>query len=844
MGMKHALQLACVVAMSCLSAQASATRFVFLNFDQFYFYPNVTVQHFVDGLDGFDASAFGAAVIGDVVANDIQALMLQFMREDFADFDVELVTTRPEPPTPFVRWGMDDRSYTFASPCDDVDGVDSDGDGELECVIPDNRRLYGIACADEPDSTCEAINVARTFAGSFTLTPFDQPYNGGTEGSVSDPPLLLSTVGSIEPIARALANNASHEIAHLFGARHPPTNDQVLDLMSTQREGLMAMADKQFVGDGLLRLCEVLGPSGPDSRCPTGTGNAAEMDTGSPTVLSQMIAPDFEFSEVRGEPLAFDYLFRTTTGVLKVYVGGQLLSTINAPASLAADFTHFAYFIPASVFQGQPRELRLVIDETDPAQQSRIVLRRVRSSGIENGYFQSGDLSKWTVEAQGNGGVRVIDSDELDTPPTAVASANSPVGEGALVTLDGSASFDPQGDSLNYSWRQIAGSPLVSLAGAASATATFDAPATTGNSTLTFELVVDDGIDRSAPVTVDVTIQDVNSPPVADAGDDFSIKAGALASLDGSNSFDPDGTPLGELEFEWTQVSGPGVALDPADPIHPTFAVPLDIGATIRFTLTLGDGFEQSVPSAGTDSSVPDTVAVGIVDNAAPDTNAGPDQTRNEGAQVTLSASASSDPDGDALVFSWHQLSGPEVGISGSSAITPVFYAPTAPAGGLDLEFELTATDDDVYAPKSATDRVIVHVANINDPPSCELAYPSVATLWPPDHKLAEVSIGGVMDTDDLYNDVLLTIESVLQDEPQNGTGDGDSSPDAVIRDAEPADSVMLRAERAGDGNGRVYRVEFSATDGFESCTGSVSVTVPPSRKAEADDDGAAFGSQ
>ena len=96
-------------------------------------------------------------------------------------------------------------------------------------------------------------------------------------------------------------------------------------------------------------------------------------------------------------------------------------------------------------------------------------------------------------------------------------------------------------------------------------------------------------------------------------------------------------------------------------------------------------------------------------------------------------------------------------------------------------------------------------------------------------------------DPDSQYNQVSLTITGVTQDEPVNGLGDGDTSPDAVISDC--ASLVLLRAERAGGENGRVYAVSFTATDGCESCTGAVFVSVPDSRNGAAVDDGQAFDS-
>lgn len=117
---------------------------------------------------------------------------------------------------------------------------------------------------------------------------------------------------------------------------------------------------------------------------------------------------------------------------------------------------------------------------------------------------------------------------------------------------------------------------------------------------------------------------------------------------------------------------------------------------------------------------------------------------------------------------------------------------------------------------------VAVPTVSANKSPDCSKATPTTGTLWPPNHKLATVSIMGATDPD---NDPLtIKIEKITQDEPVNGLGDGDTGPDGFIRSTD----VQLRAERSGTGNGRVYAVAFLAEDGKGgSCTGAVKVGVP-----------------
>jgi uncharacterized repeat protein (TIGR01451 family) len=104
-------------------------------------------------------------------------------------------------------------------------------------------------------------------------------------------------------------------------------------------------------------------------------------------------------------------------------------------------------------------------------------------------------------------------------------------------------------------------------------------------------------------------------------------------------------------------------------------------------------------------------------------------------------------------------------------------------------------------------------------------ANPSV--LWPPNHRLVDVTVDyNVTDNCPLPpNSCTL---SVTSNEPINGTGDGDTSPDWIILDA---NHVQLRAERAGTGNGRIYTIGITCIDsGGNSSHQSVTVSVPHDR--------------
>ena len=97
-------------------------------------------------------------------------------------------------------------------------------------------------------------------------------------------------------------------------------------------------------------------------------------------------------------------------------------------------------------------------------------------------------------------------SGSTTTIPIANAGSNQKVHSNDQVTLDGSKSYDPNGHSLTFSWLQLDGGPVVILTNDNKAKPTFTAPTVTSTTTLTFQLMVNNGKADSNPSLVYVTI--------------------------------------------------------------------------------------------------------------------------------------------------------------------------------------------------------------------------------------------------------------------------------------------------------------------------------------------------
>ncbi|BBO87759.1 hypothetical protein [Desulfosarcina ovata] len=131
----------------------------------------------------------------------------------------------------------------------------------------------------------------------------------------------------------------------------------------------------------------------------------------------------------------------------------------------------------------------------------------------------------------------------------------------------------------------------------------------------------------------------------------------------------------------------------------------------------------------------------------------------------------------------------------------------------------LTVTNED-GAPAACTATVTV----VDDiPPEVSLSV-SPDTLWPPNHKMVPVTVTAET-LDNCDPNPACQIVQVQSNEPIDGLGDGDTSPDWQITGDL---SVDLRAERSGTGTGRIYTVTVECADNSGNTTeADASVTVP-----------------
>ena len=332
-----------------------------------------------------------------------------------------------------------------------------------------------------------------------------------------------------------------------------------------------------------------------------------------------------------------------------------------------------------------------------------------------------------------------------NAPPVADAGGGSTresssgvltVASGAMVRLDGRGSSARDGGTIvSYHWARTGGSGdrNIVLTGAGTARPTFTAETLAPDSpdrTHVFTLTVTDDLgatstDRvwvlvSSPIGIPLhchhhnpigyPVFPPNKRPIADAGPDHTVSRPMTVILDGSDSYDPDGTIVAYQWYQWTSDDRDLLFRHGGNSSTPRFSLKVAPPGPGKddwiqyFCLVVWDNL--GVKSWG------DTVTITATSRINAD--AGPDQTVASGATVELDGSGSTaDPRRTIASYAWARTggTGSSVSLSSTSVAQPTFTADNLVAGAADVThvFKLTVTDS---ARDSDSDSVTVTVTS------------------------------------------------------------------------------------------------------------------------------------
>ena len=460
-----------------------------------------------------------------------------------------------------TSYALDASDATYALAAGDVDG-----DGDLDLAVG-NWGEPGALYLNDGDGTFDTISRTIGIASDNTRS------------------LVLADVDGDGDLDLAAANNGTQNVVYLNDG--DGTFDTISRTFGTAGDTTpRSLAAGDMDGDGDLDLA--VAKDGPENEVYLNTSSADL------AIVKERVGPSVAYP---GDTITYTLTISNT--------GPQAAFGVVVTDRIPVSVTHASLVVQSSLAITATGTISYTweVEPLDVGEWGVITITGVLSDPLASGSFaNTASIASDAVDtdtSDNTDSVLLTVSALPNQPPEADAGGDQSVDTGSLVTLDGSASSDPDGDSpLTYGWTQIGGS-AVTFDAALSVT-TFTAPGDPG--VLTFTLVVTDSLGLRDPTPDEVVIAVTNQAPIANAGSDQSVDTGSLVTLDGSASSDPDGDS--PLTYGWTQIGGEPVALSDPTAAQPTFIAPGDPGV-LTFTLSVTD-------SLGLPDPTPDKVVVTV----------------------------------------------------------------------------------------------------------------------------------------------------------------------------------------------------------------------------------------
>ncbi|MCA0757054.1 PKD domain-containing protein [Paenibacillus sp. N4] len=407
------------------------------------------------------------------------------------------------------------------------------------------------------------------------------------------------------------------------------------------------------------------------------------------------------------------------------------------------------------------------------------------------------------VKAQAAGeayGETSVQFTNTNTPP--VARTDSVQGHEDQPLSGALSASDAEGDDLTFS---LVDQPLkgtVSILPSGQFTFVPDAD---WNGTDSFTFKVNDGKEDSEPAVLSVTMDPVNDAPSFNKGEDQA--ANKADTVQGVNvpawasglSAGPANESGQALAFSVTNDRNDLFAVQPKVAPDGTlsFTPKAGISGTAAVSVILKD--DGGTANGGVNASAVQTFNI-TIDAVAPVTEASVNPTGPNGwhtVDAVLTLSAADDLSGVAKT---------EYRINNGEWVTYTGSIPAFHDGEYRVDYRSVDNAGNVEEEQSVTLRVDTTA------PALTVSLDH-GTLWPPNHKMVDIT--ATLDFADAASGIAsFELTSITSSEPDDGLGDGDTANDIQGADyGTPDTKFSLRAERSGQGTGRVYTVTYTITD-------------------------------